>query len=103
VGRTTMSTRTRVCLYHTTNYYRKGLAAIKDLVERTYPYPTANWKILLKKAEGKTRNEKLLKMAEKLPPGFTLYLIQEPKRTRRNRSLYFKLIKQITLGEKLEI
>jgi len=98
-----MSTRTRICLYYTANYYRKGIAAIKDLVERTHPYPAANWRILLKRAEGKTRNEKLLKMAAKLPSGFTLFLIQEPKRTRRNRSLYFRLIKQITSGEKLEI
>ena len=98
-----MSTRTRICLYHSSKYYRTGTAAVKDLVERTHPHFIGNWKRLFRAAEGKTRNDKLLKLAEKLPYGFTLYLIQEPKRTRKNRSLYFKLIKQITSGEKLEI
>lgn len=86
-----MSTRTRVVLLYKGSVFRTGSYAVLELITRANP-KVRNFKTLLSRVhlEG-SKKEKLLAIACTLPPDFTLVLIQEPRGTRRNHSLYWQL------------
>lgn len=86
-----MSTRTRIILdYRTGQFF--GSRAVKELAIQTLgaQHP-AYIPRALARTKGKTKNDKLMKLAEKLPVGWTLILLQEPRSTRKNRSLYWSV------------
>lgn len=82
-----MSTRTRIVMTYNGMFHVAGGAAIRELLHRVYPN-AINSKHKLDALVGKSKQDKLKEMAEKLPPGFALILIQEPRDTRKNRSVY---------------
>jgi len=90
-----MSTRVRIALTYQGRDFTRGPEAIRQLVARCNPQVTGNLlKHHLKNYPGLSKQEKLLKVAESLPPDFALLLVREPRRTRKSRSLYRKLLKE---------
>ncbi len=90
-----MSTRTRIALTYQGRDYVRGGAAIRELISRCNPQVTPNLlKNHLRNYLGMSKKEKLLKIAEGLPPDFALLLVQEPRRTRKGKSLFHKLVKE---------
>ncbi len=75
-----MSTRTRVVLTYKGKFHSSGYAAVRAMMEG--PIPS-------NQLRGMSKRAKLEKLAEKLPVHFALVLIQEPRGTRKNRSLYW--------------
>lgn len=84
-----MSTRTRIIMTYNGKFHVSGSAAIRELVQRVHPN-AINVKHKLDALQGKSKQDKLKEMAEKLPVGFALILIQEPRGVRKNRSIYWK-------------
>lgn len=78
-----MSTRTRVVLSYGEGCFY-GSRAIRELAYKTGTTERFNSKL------GDTKAERLMRVAEKLPKGWTLILIQEPRRMRKNRSTYWQ-------------
>jgi hypothetical protein len=88
-----MSTRLRVTLLYGGQVHATGRIAVKELCYRAYPNKSpAFHRIALRHGDNKglSKRDRLLKMAERLPKGFTLVLTQEPRRTRKNRSAYWR-------------
>ncbi len=86
-----MSTRTRILLYYKEKPYTYGPRAVLMLLQYAFPDASLLKGLLKKKFIGCSKIEKLLKLADKLPVNFELKLIQEPRGTRKNRSLYWGL------------
>ena len=84
-----MSTRTRIVLYYCDRIFTTGSGAVRAIVDKANPQVPAKGK--LKKMVGLSKREKLVALAQLLPPMFSLILIQEPRGTRKNRSLYWQL------------
>lgn len=86
-----MSTRTRMLLKDANGINYTGNIGVKALIQLTQPkLGTVGVRKFLSKLGG-SKKEKLLELAKALPPNYTLILIQEPRRTRKNRSLYWEL------------
>lgn len=78
-----MSTRLRVVLKYPSGEQIRGPMAVATLCYMLKP--TSNRKFVLGALHGSKR-ERLEALATKLPKGYALMLVQEPRRTRRNRS-----------------
>jgi len=90
-----VSTRVRIALTYQGRDYTRGPEAIRQLIARCNPQlPASAFKRYLERYFGLSKQEKLLKVAENLPPDFALLLVREPRRTRKSRSLYRKLLKE---------
>jgi hypothetical protein len=77
-----MATRTRLVLRYPNGCTYTGVAALAGLGAHVGSF---------KALPGNTKAEKLMAAGKLLPVGCELLLIQEPKRTRRMRSLYWKV------------
>jgi len=87
-----MSTRTRILLRYPQGGGSVGGRAVKELLILTHPTQGLQaLKLILRGLRGKSKREKILAVAEKLPAGYSLTLVQEPRGTRRGRSLYWQL------------
>jgi hypothetical protein len=86
-----MSTRLRVILKHPSGAKTTGSRAVKELLILTHPRssPRALCTVMVK-LEGMSKVDKIRKVAEKLPHGYALTLFQEPRGTRKNKSLYWQ-------------
>jgi hypothetical protein len=86
-----MSTRLRVVLKYPSGVMSTGSKAVKELLILTHPQ-TSNMALdkVMMKLGGMSKIEKIRVVSEKLPHGYTLTLFQEPRRTRKNRSLYWQ-------------
>jgi hypothetical protein len=85
-----VSTRTRIVMTYKGRFHNQGAKAIKELLSRLYPN-AMTLEGRLNQLKAASKKEKLIKLAKKLPPEFALTFIQEPRGTRKNRSLYWKL------------
>lgn len=84
-----MATRCRIVLRSSEKELFIGAMAIKVLVKQTIAENVLNVKFPLN-WETMSKRQRLLYLGEKLPVGWELTLFQEPKSTRRSRSLYWR-------------
>lgn len=90
-----MSTRLRVTLHCPNGGTSKGSRAVKELLILTHPQAGAvALSKVLTKLGAMPKAAKLRAIAEKLPVGWTFTMIQEPRGTRKNRSLYWQAMQQ---------
>jgi hypothetical protein len=86
-----MSTRTRITLLWPNGFKTHGARAVCELAGMAaLASGFQNGRKMLHSLKGMTKKEKLLFLAPRLPPLYTLTLIQEPRHTRKHRSMYWK-------------
>lgn len=84
-----MSTRTRIVLQYGGRFLCSGRKAVKELSRRADPHGTERKKF----SKLMSKKDRLLHLASKLTYEYSLVLLQEPRKTRANRSLYWKLVR----------
>jgi hypothetical protein len=91
-----MATRTRIILSSNTGLVAIGPSAVSQIAKIAGPKGIMsklaalpdNWKHMSKR-------EKLLYLADRLPVGYKVTLFQEPKGTRKSRSLYWTAVNKL--------
>jgi hypothetical protein len=85
-----VSTRTRIIMTYKGQYYSHGRGAIRELLQRVYPDRFTGKQMLQAVGlRGLSKRLKIEKLAEKLPLDFAIIMIQEPRHTRKSRSIYW--------------
>lgn len=84
-----MSTRTRIILKQKELVVARGVDALDVCCAKVFP-DRIRRKSFLQSVPGVTKKEKITYLAERLPLGWSIVLLQEPRRTRKNKSLYWK-------------